>query len=215
MNTANTPIRIVADAKESRSGVINHLKKMVGYEIEVRNLDTGDYLVGEQVIVERKAAADFVASITDGRFVAQSRLMTETFGRVVYVVEGDLNKTLYSLPPESLHGALSFLAVLEGISVIPSAGIAETASLVATMARHAQQGLGYVPPLRVQKPKGGETAKLFLIEGLPGIGGKKSREILAYFGSVSKMLAASREEWLGMPGMGKGTVEKVFAVLHD
>ncbi len=208
------PIKVIVDAAETRSGIIDILKRTDGYQIEVKTLDCGDYLVGDNCVVERKAAVDFFASILDGRFISQAKLMSESFGRCIYIIEGNLHKTPHNFTKAAMYGALSFLSVLEGISIIPSASIEETAALVATMARHAQQGLGYVPALRVSKPKEKETSKLYVIEGLPGIGGKRAKDVLAYFGSVAKVFSASREEWLTMPGMGKSTVDKIFTVIH-
>lgn len=212
---SNTPaIKIVADAAETRSGIIKLLQAMPGYEVEVASLDCGDYLVGENCIVERKANVDFFASLLDGRFIPQLQLMTESYERVVYIIEGDVHGTEHSFSKESIYGALSYLSVLAGASLIPSANPQETAMLVATMARHSQQGLGYIPPLRVQKPKDGLTSKLYMLEGLPGCGGKRARDILSHFGTVAKALTATREEWMSVPGMGKATVDKILSVLN-
>lgn len=194
---------------------ITLLQKMPDHEIDIRSLDSGDYLVGEGVIVERKAAADLISTIQDGRFISQCQLMMETYNKVIYIIEGDIAKVKHPLPPAAIHGALSYLSILCGASLIPSTSPADTASLVSTMARHIQKGLGYVPALRVDKPKGGEHSKLYVLEGLPGVGGKKAQDILAHFGSVEKAFSTSREEWLSVPNMGKASVDKIFAVIHD
>lgn len=210
----NTPIKIIADGTETRSGIIKLLQSMPGYEIEVRTLDSGDYLVGENCIVERKRNVDLFSSILDGRFFPQLQLMTESYERVVYIIEGDVHDTEHGFSKESIYGALSYLSVIAGASLIPSANAQETANLVATMGRHCQKGLGYIPPLRVQKPKDGITSKLYVLEGLPGCGGKKARDILTHFGTVGKALNATREEWLQMKGMGATTVDKIMSILH-
>src|ERR1039457_925798 len=207
------PIKIIADAAETRSGIISLLQKLPGYEIEVRTLDSGDYQVGENCIIERKRNVDLFSSILDGRFISQAKLMAESFSRVIYIIEGNLGDVPHGFSTEAIHGAISFLSVLEGISVIPSRDTAETASLVATMARHCQQGLGYVPPLRVSKPKGGDTSKLFIIEGLPACGGKRARDILAHFGTVAKVFTAKREDWMQIKGLGQVTVDKILSVI--
>lgn len=210
----NNSIKIIADASETRSGIIKLLQALPGYEIEVRSLDCGDYLVGEDCVVERKANADLFASILDGRFISQCQLMTEAYGRVIYLVEGGVHDTPHGFSKESIYGALSYISVLCGASLIPSANVKESASLIATMARHSQHGLGYHPPLRVQKPKDPIAAKLYVLEGLPAMGGSKARDVLAHFGTVGAALSATREEWLQIPGMGKATVEKIWTILH-
>jgi ERCC4-type nuclease len=212
-----TSIKIIADSAESRSGVISRLKRMPGYEVEVLNLDSGDYIVGEGCVVERKSARQFYNSILDGRYIAQGKMMAEAFVQVIYIIEGDLNDTPHNFTRESVfYGALYYLSELEGISIIQSSDVEETAALIATMARHSQKGLRFIPPLRLKKPAavGDDKAKLYIIERLPGIGRKKARDVLAYFGSVQKVFAASREEWLAMPNMGPASLDKILAVIR-
>ena len=58
------------DKRELRSGIVDYLKNF-GCEIQEENLEIGDYLLSDRVIIERKSFSDFAASIKDLRLFKQ------------------------------------------------------------------------------------------------------------------------------------------------
>jgi excinuclease ABC subunit C len=53
-----------------------------------------------------------------------------------------------------------------------------------------------------------------LLDGLPGIGPARKRALLNHFGSPDAILAASREELQGVPGLPSKTARDIYALLH-
>ena len=53
-----------------------------------------------------------------------------------------------------------------------------------------------------------------LLDGLPGIGPSRKRALLTHFGSPEAILAASREELQGVPGLPAKTARDIHALLH-
>jgi excinuclease ABC subunit C len=53
-----------------------------------------------------------------------------------------------------------------------------------------------------------------LLDGLPGIGPARKRALLNHFGSPEAILAASREELQGVPGLPAKTARDIHALLH-
>jgi excinuclease ABC subunit C len=53
-----------------------------------------------------------------------------------------------------------------------------------------------------------------LLDGLPGIGPTRKRALLTHFGSPDAILAASREELQGVPGLPAKTAREIHALLH-
>jgi excinuclease ABC subunit C len=53
-----------------------------------------------------------------------------------------------------------------------------------------------------------------LLDGLPGIGPARKRALLNHFGSPDAILAASREELQGAPGLPAKTARDIYALLH-
>ena len=61
----------------------------------------------------------------------------------------------------------------------------------------------------------GKARKQSVLETIPGIGAKKRRDLLRYFGGIQGIAHASLEEILKVPGISKSLAERIFAVLHD
>lgn len=210
--TSIKPITITADSRETRSGIPAKLEKLPGVTLHQAEMSSGDYLLAPGVAVERKAASDFVISLLEGRLFEQLARLVIEHERVIVLVEGDIYATRSAIAPEALDGALSYLALLSGASLIHSPSVARTPYLLHRMATHLQHGLGYLIPVRTSKPKG-PAAALYLLEGLPGVGPNLARVLLEHFGSPRAVFAASRESLLQVKGLGAKTADGILAAL--
>lgn len=205
---------IFADMRETTSGVIRHLQGLSGCEVKIVELSSGDYVLHETTCVERKAASDFVASIMDGRLINQIAKMKNEFESPIILIEGNVFKTVSKISKEALVGAMSYCTAIEKVSLITVADSSETALMIATMARHLQDGLGYEVPMRSSKPKPSAHMAQYLVEGLPGIGPKNARALLAHFGSPAKVFAASVTDLCSMKGLALKRAEAIYGALH-
>ena len=93
------PVSIVADSRESRSGIAKALAKIPGVTVEQAELSSGDYLIGGGCAVERKAAVDFVTSLMENRLFEQIAKMSVEHERTVILVEGDIYGTRSAIAP--------------------------------------------------------------------------------------------------------------------
>jgi Fanconi anemia group M protein len=202
-------IAIVADLREARSNITQALQQMANIEVQVKELSCGDYLLREDFPVERKAAVDFIASIQDRRLFEQVAKMKGEYGRAVFIIEGDIYSTRSNMTPEAIRGALSYLVTIEGASVMPSKNTTETAALLAVMARHLQEGLGYQVALRGGKPKDLRTQAQFIVEGFPGIGPGSAKALLGHFGSIEAICGADEKALCSVPGVGAKTAKQI------
>ena len=64
--------------------------KEQGLEVEVCELEVGDYLFDNKVCFEFKLVSDFIASIQDGRVFNQSIDMAENYDHTFVILHGDL-----------------------------------------------------------------------------------------------------------------------------
>ncbi len=53
------------------------------------------------------------------------------------------------------------------------------------------------------------------LETIPGIGAKRRRDLLRYFGGIQGIAYASLDELLKVPGISQSLAERIFATLHD
>ena len=206
------PVIITADSRESRSGIALKLQNLPGVSLEQAELTSGDYLIGPGVAVERKAASDFVISLMEGRLFDQLARMAIEHERAIVLVEGNIYETRSAISPESLDGALSYISLLSGASLIHSPSLARTPYILHRMALHVQHGLGYELPLRAGKPKGPAAAQ-YILEGLPSVGPKLAQVLLAHFGSPRAVFSATREELLQVKGLGPKSADTIIAAI--
>ncbi len=214
MSEHTNTLIITADMREQRSKVCGYLEKSQKVIIEYADLACGDYVCGPEVAVERKESTDFVSSIMDNRLFNQVHRLKAEYERPIFIIEGDIFQTRSQIPPAALIGAVSYLSVIESISVIQTSNAKQTAQVLETMARHSQQGLGYEVALRSQKPKDASILSQYVVEGLPSIGPKAAHQLLKHFKTVSGVFSASQEELCEVSGIGKKTASRIHEILN-
>ena len=82
------PTQVIADHRESKSGVGEYLAALPGVRLRWENLSTGDYIVEEGVVFERKTASDFAASLIDQRLFSQAKRLADQPLRAAFIIEG-------------------------------------------------------------------------------------------------------------------------------
>lgn len=205
--------RIIVDSRESNSGIAALLSSR-GAEVVMEELECGDYLLAENMAVERKAATDFVASILDKRVFLQLANLKATYTRSFIIVEGDIFNTRSAIAEDALLGAMSYITVMEGVPILNTKNQAQTAAMLLTMQRHALEGLGYEIALRGSKPKDRRAMVQYLVEGLPSIGPVAARKLVSHFGSAMAIFTASPDELRKCAGVGPKTVTAIREVLE-
>ena len=100
-------------------------------EIQTSNLDIGDIIIGDRIIIERKTIADLNASIVDGRYVEQSYRLTNSRypnHNIIYLIEGSIS----GLKSNELRiiSAIFSLNFYKGFSVIRTINIRETFTFI-------------------------------------------------------------------------------------
>ena len=205
---------ICTDMREQNSHVVSSLAGYPDIRLEFSALPSADYVLSDAVAVERKEAGDFASSIMDRRLFGQAAKMKAEFSRPIFLIEGDLAAIRSAINPDALRGAISFLVVLEGITVLHASSAEESAALLRTMARHAQEGLDYRVNLREPKPKAANLYAEYLVEGLPGVGRRRAQQLLQHFGTPAAVMRASAEELGRVPGIGRNGAQQIWNALN-
>lgn len=215
------PVKVVIDHREPEA-----LKKLLtshpNIEVTIASLDLGDFIINDTIIIERKdcskenQSTDFEQSIIekDKRLFNQSeRLKLQDDYIPIVLLEGSCYNNSQRMLVQQIDGAISFLAVVQKLSVINSFNQNHTAYIIAKLATHSKNGLGYDLGLRAQKPELLLDKKSFVLEGIPGISPKIARELLSHFGSVKEIVNATEKELLQVKGLGKKRVKDILSVL--
>lgn len=201
------PGRVFVDPREREMAKI---LEGLGLEVTLKSLEVGDYVLSDRLAVERKTAEDFAASIIDPErnLFRQISDLSRTYDRPVLILEG---RDLYAsqMNPASVRGALASIAVDFGVPIIPTEGKDETAAVIAMLAnRERKDG-------REPKVHGHKTARTlkeqqeYLVSAIPSVGPAVAKNLLKHFGTIERVMTATKEELLQVELVGPKIAERI------
>ena len=95
-------------------------------------LNLGDVIINNNIIIERKTLSDLAASIIDGRYKEQSFRLQKSLedgNKVIYMIEGNLDLYIGKIPKETL--VRSFYSLMnKGFNVFITKNVKETAYFI-------------------------------------------------------------------------------------
>ena len=211
---AENKIKIVVDSRELRSNVAKKLYEL-GVEIQSEPLEVGDFLLSDEVAVERKTVDDFLQSIIDGRLFSQLSHMVTCFAKPIVIIEGEEDiYTLRQIHPNAIRAAIAAIAVDFRVPIISSQSEEETALFLYTIAKREQTEKNKSVNIRGEKkPLSDKFLQEYLVAGLPGIGIGIARNMLKHFKTVEKVFTANEKELEAVEKIGKLKAKKIRETL--
>ncbi len=205
-------IVVYVDSRELRSGVPKHLREL-GADVEVRTLDVADYVVSEDVGIERKSANDFLQSIIDGRLFEQVSRLKGAYERPLLVIEGN-PYGIRNIHPNAIRGAIAALALDWGLPVLFSSDPEETARFIYLIAKREQEERKKEVRLRSEKKALtlAERQRL-IVEGLPNVSSTLAKRLLRHFGNVEQVFTATEKELQEVGGIGPRKAREIRKVI--
>jgi ERCC4-type nuclease len=185
----------------------------MGAEIEIRQLELGDYQLSDRLIVERKTRADFESSIFDGRLFSQLRDLAASFQRVVVIVEGSPDNES-RLSRAALLGAYSSVISDFGCAIFFTRSPSATAEMAFALAKHEQ--LTKKQELSVYAKRKAVTfsdQQRAVVEALPNVGPSMARALLKYFDTVENVMTAPESELKEVDNMGEKKAKEIRELL--
>ncbi len=178
--------------------------------VSTAQLKTGDFLIDDQWLFERKTVRDLCGSLVDGRLFKQALRMIQSEYHPVVILEGrSCDIQVCGVRREAVQGALITLTVFFGLPVLRSLNPEETVRLMRYTAgqgvRFAQGGV----PRAGYRPKGRKARQLYVLQSLPNIGAKRAKALLEHFGGIEAVMNASENELVEVDGIGAPIAQKV------
>jgi len=110
--------RIVVDHSESRSTLLDGIRRSGAFAVQLDHLPTGDYLIDNEALVERKSVGDLAASLIDGRLFPQVARLAHSGYRTLLLIEGPPPASMPDVNPHSIEGALVSIAAMWRLPVL-------------------------------------------------------------------------------------------------
>ncbi|WNY26488.1 DEAD/DEAH box helicase [Methanolapillus ohkumae] len=209
-------LKILVDHREMKGGVPKYLEAQ-GIELKMAQLEVGDYVLSDDMAVERKSSADFAASLLDGKRNLFSQLvdLSRTYKKPALIVEGGDSMTAgHMINPNSIRGALLSIEMDLNVSIFYTQNEEETALLLKMMAKKEQiHEKKYVNPHGKKVAKTTAQQQEYILSSIPGVGPHAARLLLSEFGSLENVFGATEEELCRVKGIGKKTAERILGVV--
>jgi len=205
-------ILIFVDSREQASNAVRELSKFDNVSVKVKQLEIGDYVLSDEVIIERKTTEDFLTSMLDGRLFSQLIDLSANCKKPLMIVEGNKKDlfTLRNIHENAIKGALSSILLDYQVPILFSDSVQETVSYLYLIAKREQLGKGKEIRLRIGR-KGLSQPELqqFVVESLPLIGPTLAKNLLKKFGSVKKIFNANEKKLMKTNKIGEKKAREI------
>jgi DNA excision repair protein ERCC-4 len=198
------------DYRERASALFPLVAACSDFNVRVGRLVAGDYIVGREIVIERKTAADFVASVIDARIFRQAQRLAAAQLRPLLIVEGEPT----GLHPHAWIGSILSVAVQWRVPVIRCTNADESLIILRLLAAQTWRASQVDLPRAGYRPRRIENRKLFVLQGLPGVGPALARRLLERFGSIERVMEADEEELCGVSGIGPSKAAAIRAIIQ-
>jgi len=208
--------KIYVDNRE-RGFLVEELHDL-GAKIEMKNLEVGDFILSEDVVVEKKEVNDFVASLLDRRLFTQAVEMKRNFDKPLIILEGKSEDLFASrnVDPNAIRSSIISLTLDYGIPFIFSSSPKETAEYIYRIAFREQIKLKREISLRGSRRDWPiEKQQQFLLEGLPLVGANLATSLLKKFKNPKSIANASIEELQEIDKLGKKKAEIIRKIFDE
>ena len=176
-------------------------------------LEVGDYFIGGGVVVERKTYADFAMSLADGRLFPQAAALARSPHRPVVLIEGPKPLKMPDVHPHALKGAILSLAVMWRLPVLHARDPEDSLRILRFLARQARNSDSGILQRYDRKPKRLASRKLYMLQGLPGVGPALANRLLLEFGSVERVATASETMLMQVRGVGQRKARRIREIV--
>ncbi|KAJ3083069.1 hypothetical protein HDU99_000744 [Rhizoclosmatium hyalinum] len=208
-------ICILVDNREIRSGITSILKGKFGCRVEFRQLAGGDYILSNQVAIERKSKSDLLSSTFSKRIYDQLDLLKRMYSSPYLLVE------LESSESESVTTRNQFEGIVAGllrnnVRIIFSQSRDDSARILFELAKsEKQQGMTINVPAELPSKDSGIVSFLMSI---PGVSDATCLEIIQYgkFLNLAEFLSCGADELLRrLPkSLGAARAKQIVEYLH-
>jgi len=200
-------IKIMADYRDDPSKLPEILENY-GVNVIRSQLKTGDYIINDEIIIERKSREDFVLSIIQGRLFSQCAKLKKSDKHIVLLIEGNPYHTKHEIDRQAIKGALLSVSLCWQIPIIYSTDVNDSAHMMIMAGKQLlKEKFQYYRAGR--NPKKQINKAIYFLQGLPTVGPVLAKALLEKFDTIENVILADEEELLEIEGLGKKKVRLI------
>lgn len=194
-----------------------------GLEVEICELEVGDYLFDDKVCFEFKVVSDFVSSIQSGRVFNQAIEMAENFDYAFVIIQGDEHSRAKALAmsrhyqPITYYGYLGAIASLNRFTTVIESYSPYINEAYYRMLITAKKCLQNKPIVKKFPKKDKNTAFNFLCHDVYGINWKKAEAIVTTLDLHTKkdLDNLTLEQLITVEGVAEQTARKILKAIGE
>ena len=197
--------------------------KQQGLEVEVCELEIGDYVFDHKVCFEMKLIPDFIASIQEGRVFNQAITMAENYDWSFVMIHGDLyqrtkeiikSKDYIPMNIEQYIGSISSLNRYTTVIQCYNSVIEEA---YFTMMKQAEKCLLKRPIVKKFPKKHKNAAYNYLSYCIYGVSGKKAQAIVdeLEISTLEDLLYLDHNQLTNIDGIGPKLADRIINTIQS
>ena len=211
----------ISDKEQNRIKTATQYYKEQNLDVEICNLEIGDYIFDHQVVFEFKTTADFVASIQDNRVFNEAINQAENFDYHFVIIQGDDHQRAKAIAMSRNYQEVNYFQYLGAIAslnryttVIESYSPFINESYYRMMIT-AKKCLSTKPIVKKFPKKDKNTAFNFLCYTIYGINHKKAKSIVDAYDlkTLSDIQNLTMEKLTAIDGIGTKNAERIMEAI--
>lgn len=205
---------IIVDKREKNSLVISELIRRK-IPIEVKQLEIGDYIVGD-TIIERKTKSDFISSIINKRLLEQLGNMKQ-FPNKLLILEEDpsCNGRKINIHPNAIRGMLLSVSLDFKTPVIHTNGYNETVDFLELLNKRYENGKKEISLKMKKKARNMKEQQQFIIESFPGIGPSLAKQLLKENKTIKNIMNMTEEDISKIKKLNKKRAKIIHMIINS
>lgn len=193
-----------------------------GLEVEICELEIGDYIFDNKVCYEFKTTADFVASIQDGRVFNQAINMAETYPYNFVIIQGDDHSRAKALAMSRNYQEITYFGYLGAIASLNRfVTVIESYSPFINEAYYrmlinAKKSLSTKPIIKKFPRKNKNPAFNYLCHDVYGLNHKRAKDIVTTLNlhTLEDLLYLDHDKLTRIPGIGEKLADKIIDTIQ-
>ena len=207
---------IIDSREQSRIPIAKEYYESQGLNVSVKELNTGDYLFDNEVVMEFKTFSDFISSITDGRLFNETISQIENYDMHFLVLHGtnrDYQQALLHTEIGEKHVTGALARLLTFTKIIRGTGtLTDTFELMRVTAEKCLDDKTLVRQFGTKSVNPAFNVLAYCVDDIKG---ERAKNIVNFLGlqTITDVTNLTYDDLIKVPGIGDVLAKKVLEAI--